>query len=237
MTQFGPEIAGAPARLLDEIEEKRMELTNDQLIAEAVEINHAGVKEKTYERYRDHLVHFAQYLASVHERDFYTCRSKHVRLFMGHLERPGGVNPHRSRLTCEWCRVRGYPDGRSGSVVHKRAYTPSRDDVRKLLETPGTPRARLLAHWTFYAPSRRQTFVDALWTDLDLDMGEWSLIGKGEKADVFALHPALIRQFRIYRRWQLSEAARNPTIRDALSDPDTAYVLLARNDQGQGKGG
>jgi hypothetical protein len=112
MTQIAPESAGAPARLLDEIEEKRMELTNDQLIAEAVEINHAGVKEKTYERYRDHLVHFAQYLASVHERDFYTCRSKHVRLFMAHLERPGGVDPHRSRLTCEWCRVRGYPDGR-----------------------------------------------------------------------------------------------------------------------------
>lgn len=269
MTQLAPESAGAPARLLDEIEEKRMELTNDQLIAEAVEINHAGVKEKTYERYRDHLEHFAQYLASVHERDFYTCRSKHVRLFMAHLERPGGVNPHRSRLTCEWCRVRGYPDGRSGSgwsasyrksylaaikflyrhfmreedlpdhnpasmesapkVVHRRAYTPSREDVRKLLETPGTPRARLLAYWTFYAPSRRQTFVDALWTDLDLDTGEWSLIGKGEKADVFALHPALIRELRIYRRWQLSEAARNPAIRDALSDPDTAYVLLTRN--------
>ncbi len=262
-------IATTPARLLDLIEEKRMDLTNDQLIAEAIEINHGGVNDKTRRRYEDHLWHFAQFLAGVQGKDFYGCRSKHVRLFMAHLERPGGANPHRSRLACEWCRVRGYPDGRSGSgwsasyrksylaaikflyrhfmaeedlpdhnpasmerspkVVHRRAYTPSRDDVKKLLETPGTPRARLVAHWSFYAPSRRQTFVDALWTDLDLDAGEWSLVGKGQKADVFALHPALIREFRVYRRWQLAWAARNAAIRDALSDPETAYVLLTQN--------
>lgn len=245
-----------------------MELSNEQLIAEAIEINHGGVNDRTLRRYEDHLVHFAQYLASARGEDFYSCRSKHVRLFMAHLERPGGSNPHSSRLTCEWCRVRGYPDGRSGSgwsasyrksylsaikflyrhfmaeedlpdrnpaslerspkIVHKRAYTPSRDEVKRLLAAPGTPRARLLAHWTFYAPSRRQTFVDALWTDIDLDAGEWSLVGKGERADVFALHPALIRAFRIYHRWQLSEASRNPAMRDALSDPETAYVLLTR---------
>ena len=42
-----------------------MGLSNEQLIHEAVECNHAGVGATTLERYRDHLVHFAQYLASV----------------------------------------------------------------------------------------------------------------------------------------------------------------------------
>lgn len=45
-----------------------MDLSNEQLICEAVECNHAGVGSSTLERYRGHLVHFA-HLASVHQRD------------------------------------------------------------------------------------------------------------------------------------------------------------------------
>ncbi len=246
-----------------------MDLSNEQLIAEAIEINHAGVgKEKTLERYRDHLVHYDHYLVSVHHATFYTARRKHVRLFMNHLEKSGGVRPHDSRLRCEWCKVRGYPNGRSGAgwsasyrksylsgikflyrhflaeddlpdhnpaaletspkIVHRRGYTPSREDVKRLLAAPGSPKARLLVHWLFYAPSRRATFADARWPDLDLDLGTWEVIGKGDQVDVFALAPPLLRQLRLYRRWQLSEAQRNPAIRDALSDPEKAYVLLTR---------
>ena len=249
-----------------------MELSNEQLIAEAIEVNHAGIgKDATLDRYRDHLAHYGQYLASAQGRTFYTARPKHVRLFMSHLEKHGGEKPHSSRLRCEWCKARGYPDGRGGAgwsasyrkshlsaikflyrhfyaeedlpdvnpaalesspkVIHKRGYTPSREDVKKLLDAPGTPRARLLAYWMFYAPSRRQTFSDARWPDVDLDTGKWEVVGKNGKVDVFDLAPPLVRQFRLYRRWQLAEAERSPAIRDALSDPDTAYVLLT--DQGK----
>jgi integrase len=38
----------------------------------------------------------------------------------------------------------------------------------------------------------------------------------------------LLRELRLYRRWQLAEAERNPAIRDALGDPQKAYVLLTR---------
>ena len=69
----------APARFLDRFEELRMDLSNAQLIHEAIEINHAAVgKGKTLERYRHHLVHFSQYLASVHGATFYTAKRKHV---------------------------------------------------------------------------------------------------------------------------------------------------------------
>lgn len=247
-----------------------MELSDEQLIAEAIEINHAAIgKDKTLKRYRDHLVHFSHYLASVHGVTFYTSTRKHIRLFMGHLEKSGGAKPDPSRLRCEWCKARGYPDGRSGAgwsasyrksylsalkflyrhflneddlpdhnpaaleaapkVINKRGYTPTRDDVKRLLNAPGTPKARLLAFWMFYAPSRRQTFCDARWRDLDLEKGTWEVVGKNDQVDVFALAPPLLRELRLYRRWQLSEAEKNPAIRDALSDPDTAYVLLTRN--------
>jgi integrase len=264
-----PQLDSAPARFLDQIEELRMELSNEQLIAEAIEINHAGIgKEKTLERYRDHIVHYSHYLASVHGATFYTARKKHVRLFMGHLEKPGGDKPHDARLRCEWCKARGYPDGRSGpgwsasyrksylsavkflyrhflaeddlpdlnpaaleaspKIVTKRGYTPTKEDVKKLLAAPGSPKNRLLACWMFYAPSRRQTFCDARWPDFDLEAGTWEVVGKGGVADIFSLAPPLLRGLRLYRRWQLSEAERNPAIRDALSDPKTAYVLLTR---------
>lgn len=247
-----------------------MKLSNEQLIAEAIEINHVGVgKEKTLERYRTHLVHFAKYLASAHGVNFYGAKKKHVRLFMGHLEKPGGHKPHEARLRCEWCRERGYPDGESGpgwsastrksylaairflyrhflaeddlpdlnpsalevppKVIVKRQYTPSQSDVKRLLNAPGTPKGRLLAKWMFYAPSRRQTFSDARWPDFDLELGTWEVVGKGDQVDVFALAPPLLRELRLYQRWQLSEADHNPAIRDALADPEKAYVLLTKN--------
>lgn len=264
------QLDSAPARFLDQFEELRMGLSNEQLIHEAIEVNHAGIgKEPTLERYRDHLVHFNHYLASVHGATFYTAKRKHIRLFMAHLEKQGGARPHEARLRCEWCKARGYPDGRGGKgwsasyrksylsaikflyrhflaeddlpdhnpaalesspkVIHKRGYTPSKDDIKRLLEAPGSPRGRLLAYWMFYAPSRRATFSDARWPDLDLEQATWEVVGKNDQVDIFALAPPLLRELRLYRRWQLSEAEHNPAIRDALSDPDTAYVLLTKN--------
>ncbi|HEU5063942.1 MAG TPA: site-specific integrase [Solirubrobacterales bacterium] len=246
-----------------------MDLSNEQLIYEAVECNHAGVGGSTLARYRDHLVHFAQYLASVHRSNFYAANKKQVRLFMGHLEKQGGASPDPARLRCDWCKARNYPDGREGSgwsasyrksylsalrflyrhfqaddelpdldptvlessprVIVKRGYTPSKEEVKRLLETEGPPRAVLLVHWLFYSPSRRKTYADARWCDIDLDAAEWEVVGKNDKVDIFPLAPPLLRAFRVYRRWQLSEAERHPAMRDALSDPETAYVLMTAN--------
>jgi integrase len=243
--------------------------SDEHLIAEAIEVNHAGVgKEKTRDRYADHLLHYSQYLASVHGATFYTADKKQVRLFMAHLERQGGAKPHAARLRCEWCKSRGYPDGREGCgwsasyrksylsairflyhhfqaedslpsinpavlepsprIVHRRCYAPTKEEIKRLLGGPGSPKARLIAIWTFYAPSRRQTFADARWPDIDLEQGTWEVIGKGDQVDIFALAPPLVRELRLYRRWQLSEAERNPAMRDGLSQPQTAYVLLTR---------
>jgi len=243
-----------------------MGLSDEQLIAEAVECNHAAIGPKTIRKYEDHLVHFAHYLASAHRSDFYRANKKQVSLFMAHLEKKGGHRPDPARQRCEWCKARGYPDGRKGPgwsasyrksylsalrflyhhfqaddelpdidptvlessprVIVRRGYTPSESEVKRLLETDGPPRAVLLVHWLFYAPSRRETYAAARWQDIDLDAGEWEVVGKNEKVDIFPLAPPLIRAFRVYRRWQLAEAERRPEMRDALSDSEKAYVLM-----------
>ena len=113
-------------------------------------------------------------------------------------------------------------------VVIEPQWSPSRDEVKKLLAFRGTPRGRLLAHWMFYAPSRRRPFSDARWRDIDLEQGTWTLIGKGQKVDSFDLPPVLVREFKAYRRWILKEAEKNPDIAAALADEETAFVLLTR---------
>lgn len=240
------------------------------LIAEAVAVNHAQVgKQETLDRYRDHLEHYDAYLVSVSGVTATAAKRKHVALFMKHLEQPGGAHPHELRRDCEWCRDRGYPDGRKGpgwsasyrksylsalrffyrhcleeddlpdtdptarmpcpKVVLERGYTPTREEVQRLLDADGKPKDRLLAHWMFFAPSRRATFADARWRDIDLEAGVWRLVGKGGKVDEFDLHPLLRAEFKRYRRWQLDEARRNPFVNAALSDPDTAFVVVTRN--------
>lgn len=80
-----------------------MGLSNDQLIAEAILVNHARVgKQATLDEYRRSLGHFSEYLASSHGETFYSARRKHVLLFMAHLEKQGGAKPDESRLLCGW---------------------------------------------------------------------------------------------------------------------------------------
>jgi hypothetical protein len=57
----------------------------------------------------------------------------------------------------------------------------------------------LLVHWLFYAPSRRETYAEARWPEIDLDAAEWEVVGKNGKVDIFPLAPPLIRAFRVYR--------------------------------------
>lgn len=116
----------------------------------------------------------------------------------------------------------------SPKVAIERAFTPSKAEVKRFLAVEGRPRDRLLGHWMFYAPSRRETFANAKWNDIDLEDRTWRVVGKGGKVDEFDLHPLLVRELRLYRRWQLREAVRNEALRYALSDPESAFVLLTR---------
>ena len=97
------ELEDAPARFLDEAEELRMGLTDEQLIAAAVECNHAAIGPTTARALPGPLGPLRQYLASAHHSDFYRAGKMQGRLFMGYLERPGGAHPDPARTRCEWC--------------------------------------------------------------------------------------------------------------------------------------
>lgn len=117
----------------------------------------------------------------------------------------------------------------SPRVSNRHQWSPNKDEIKTLFNTPTDQRTRLIIHWLFYAPSRRQTFVDARWEDLDLDAREWRLVGKNGKVDAFELHPKLVRELRIYRAWIKRQAEANDQIKDALEFNDTAFVLLTAN--------
>jgi len=83
----------------------------------------------------------------------------------------------------------------SPKIIIKRGYTPSREDIKRLLATDGPPRARLLVHWMFYAPARRKTYSEARWPDIDFDAAEWEVQDKNGKVYIYPLAPPLLRAF------------------------------------------
>ncbi len=85
-------------------------------------------------------------------------------------------------------------------VAIERGYTPSEQDVARLLTASDSPASRPLPHWVYFSPSRRAKF----WPDLDLHAGTWTLIGEGQKAYVFELHPLLVSELRRYRTGRAS---------------------------------
>jgi site-specific recombinase XerD len=117
----------------------------------------------------------------------------------------------------------------SPKVEVHRQYTPTEGEVKQLLVASGSPMSTLLANWIYLAPSRAQTFNDAKWSEIDLVAETWDLVGKGRKEDIFALHPELTRQLKIYQKYQQRLMYTNKKVRNALSDPETSYVLLTRN--------
>lgn len=119
------------------------------------------------------------------------------------------------------------------TVDLKHQFTPTREEIQRVFDAPGDARDRLLAFWMYYAPSRRETFRQARWSDfenLDTDQAFWHITkAKGDKRDGFAIGPVLRREVRRYRKWQEDQAQTNPRIREALADERTAFVILSAN--------
>ena len=126
----------------------------------------------------------------------------------------------------------GDPSAHIGSpkIPLPHQFTPSREEVQRVFDAPGDARDRLLAYWMYYAPSRRETFRQAKWCDIEgMDTNEayWFIpSAKGGKRDGFGIHPVLRREFRRYQAWQREEAQLNPRVARALVDDRTAYILL-----------
>ena len=253
-------VPAAPALAIDDRRAERMTLRSGHLVEEAITDNHKRVGRKTLAKYEAHLGHFDSFLATSQNVGILDAQRHHVLRYLDHLAAPGGSTPNRTRKDCEWCRERGYPDGRSTEgwspstrkshlsairffyrhclehpalpdmdpsaridgpkLVIERGYTPTPEEVQRFFDAPGKPRDRLLAYWMYYAPSRRETFRNARWKDIDgLDSSNavWRIPrAKGDKPDEFHLHPILRSELRRYRQWQLDQAEKNPAVYSAL---------------------
>jgi integrase len=113
-------------------------------------------------------------------------------------------------------------------VEAHRQYTPSREEVQRLFDYPGTARSRLLVRLAYFAPARRRELAGLRWADID-DGNIWRFQEKGDKQHGMKLHPELTRALRDYRRAQEIEAKRHPAMRAALDDPERAYVFLTKS--------
>lgn len=106
-------------------------------------------------------------------------------------------------------------------------YRPSVEEVRRLMDHPGTPRGHLAVRVFYYVPARRSEIARWRWSEID-EYGRWSLIGKGQKAHAFKLHPEVLRALRIHRETQRREANRHPAMAQALANPETAWVFMTK---------
>jgi integrase len=73
-----------------------------------------NVGPATRKKYMDHLHHFQLFLWSFPGGPIAIedATRLHIGSFMLHLKTKGGTDPAPARRTCEWCRSRGFPDGR-----------------------------------------------------------------------------------------------------------------------------
>lgn len=87
-----------------------MKLTNAELIAEAIAIHHREVAPRTLAKYRKHLDHLDEYLSSAHGVTL---------LELPDLDLATRMKPAKVETTI--------------------GYTPTVEEVKLLLESPGTP--------------------------------------------------------------------------------------------------
>lgn len=102
------------------------------------------------------------------------------------------------------------------------------EELKALLNAPGTPRDRIQVYLLAYTAARTNEIRTLRWQDVNLVDSTMILHGKGDKYRMIHIHAKLLRELR---RWQLTQVQRaesNPALAEALADPDTAHVLLTR---------
>ena len=110
----------------------------------------------------------------------------------------------------------------------KTGYTPTWEEVQPFLALAGhqqIPCSRIGSFTPLPAAPPLQTLGGATLT-LTPALGR---LGKGQKVQIFTLHPLLITKLRAYKSWIFAQAQGNPKIDAALHDETAEYVLLTRN--------
>lgn len=106
--------------------------------------------------------------------------------------------------------------------------TLTAEEVRRVLDAPGTPRERIQAYLLTYTAARTEEIQRLRWQDVDFVNATLRICGKGGKLRVLDIHPRLMSELRRWYIYQDDEASRNPAIRAAKSNPNSDLVLVTR---------
>lgn len=102
------------------------------------------------------------------------------------------------------------------------------DEMRRLLDAPGSPRERIATYLLAYTAARAGSIRELRWHDIDFHRREIRLVGKRDKVLTLHIHPRLMTELRRWFIYQEIDAQRHPPIQAARERPATDYVLLTR---------
>ena len=223
-------------------------------------IAQAEVGAVTHHKYRVHLQEFARWLALAVDRPVTEATPGDVRRFMAYLK--GG---HRFAARChhrvsddlsasarknilssihsfyrflvavEVIKVDPSAAVKPPRVTIKPGLHLSAQEVRALLDAPGDPRERIVTFLLVYTGARQNELRWLLWKDVDMQARTILVRGKGAKFRVIDIHPALRVELRRWWLYQDEHQYRYPLLREALADPERAYVLITRNGRALGQ--
>lgn len=102
----------------------------------------------------------------------------------------------------------------------------SADELRRLLEAPGTPRDRVQVYLLAFTAARVNEIRCLRWRDVNFTDSTMTLHGKGDKYRIIDIHPRLMPELRRWRLRQDTIAERDPALRQMRENPETDFVLV-----------
>jgi site-specific recombinase XerD len=205
----------------------------------------------TLQNYRAHLTEFATWLAQ-HGSTLHAATPADVHRFMAYLRTPARARASRFARGDELspstrkqflAALRGFyryailvgivPVDPTAAIRSPRVTTTpgvhlSPDEIRRLLDAPGSARDRVQAHLLAYTAARAGELRDLRWSDVDFPNAVVRLRGKGSKVRFVDIHPALMVELRKWWVHQEIESQRSEALARARENEATDYVLLTR---------
>lgn len=232
----------------------RVEVDSDGLFEEFLASRR--LSDATKKKYRTHYGEFREWLAAnAPGVPAALARRAHIIRFLAHLvrdprppsqarrgrEAPLSPSAQRSYLGCfsgyyRYCVLLELrPDDPTMGIPRpaskpRPGKTLSRAEVRMILDAPGAERCRVQAYLLHFGLARSRSVRRLRWVSIDFENNEITFEdAKGERPYTIPLHPELKAALLRWRSVQRREGRRWPAIAAALSDPETAFVLLTRN--------
>ena len=114
----------------------------------------------------------------------------------------------------------------------KRQRKLSKQELRRLLDATGSDRCTIQAYLLAFTLGRSDSIAHLRWRDVDFEHERiYFDRAKGDRFYWVPVHPELLSALRFWKHEQQRQAKKNPAMAKALSDPETAWVLLTKNGQ------